>query len=563
MDRRKFLSVTGAGAAGGVLLTSPLFSQNIFEDSRHLIALPSLVSVQTDEGLFKLQAQKGNTQWQGKDVLVELTETSNARSVYLIGGKTGIKEIVLTWKMKLSQSAKYLSDHWERTYGDVGWQAMNDFKTRPWYFMFYDGKETNGIGVKTGSASFCAWHITSGELQLTLDVRNGASGVVLNGRKLKTSDLVMRKGLPNETPFEATTQFCKQMCDKPRLPKQPVYGINDWYYAYGNNSDESTIRNCIYFSELVTNTSNKPYSIIDAGWARRENPAANDNSVTYNQLQFETARFKDMSRLADRIKLEGFKPGIWIRPLWALAEDSDSMMLPSKGGRSENTPQRILDPSIPESKERIISYFKAATNWGYEMIKHDYATYDLFGRWGFEMLTSGLTPEGWHFNDRNKTSAEIVLDLYHTIQDASGDALLIGCNTISHLSAGIFEIQRTGDDTSGREWARTKKMGVNTLAFRLPHHRNFYELDADCVGLTTQVPWHLNKEWLDLLARSGTALFISASTEALVPEVRLAIKEAFSRAALVQPNVQPLDWTETLTPSKWKFDKEIITYKWE
>ena len=31
--------------------------------------------------------------------------------------------------------------------------------------------------------------------------------------------------------------FCKMMCALfPRLPKKPVYGINDWYFAYGNNS---------------------------------------------------------------------------------------------------------------------------------------------------------------------------------------------------------------------------------------------------------------------------------------------------------------------------------------
>ena len=276
---------------------------------------------------------------------------------------------------------------------------------------------------------------------------------------------------------------------RPRLLRQPLYGINDWYYAYGNNSAEGTIRNCIYFAPMVpAAAANPPYCIIDGGWARRENPAANNAAATYNQLLADPARFPDMPRLAERVKLEGFRPGIWIRPLWALATDPDSLMLAPKGGRSENTPQRILDPSIPESQARVASYFRAATGWGFEMIKHDYATYDLFGRWGFEMLKDGFTPDNWHFNDQGKTSAEIVLDLYRVIREASGDTPLIGCNTLSHLSAGIFEIQRTGDDTSGREWARTRKMGINTLAFRLPQHRSFYELDADCVGLTTRCP---------------------------------------------------------------------------
>src|SRR2546430_9977401 len=50
---------------------------------------------------------------------------------------------------------------------------------------------------------------------------------------------------------------------------------------------------------------------------------------------------------------------------------------------------------------------------------------------------------GWNFHDRTKTSAEIVRELYTDIRRAAGDAMLIGCNTIGHLAAGLFEIQRT------------------------------------------------------------------------------------------------------------------------
>ncbi|MEJ7682583.1 MAG: hypothetical protein WKG06_32955 [Segetibacter sp.] len=329
MDRRKFLNITGA--VGSIFLTSRIFSQQLFDESDYLPALPSNVSVQTDTGTLTLKGNKGKTEWHGKDVSVEFAGDKSSRSIFLTGGKTGIRNVVLSWKMQFTEEAKYLADQWERTYGDVGWQSMNDFPVRPWYFMFYDGQRTNGIGVKTGPAAFCWWHVTSGELQLTLDVRNGGSGVILNGRKLKTTELVIRKGLPDESSFEAACRFCRLMCEKPRLPAQPIYGINDWYFAYGNNSSEDIIRNCIYFSDLVTNTSNQPYCVIDDGWSKPERAAGNGNSnITRNQLLSDTSRFKDMSALADRIALEGFKPGIWIRPLWAIATDPDNLTLPSK-----------------------------------------------------------------------------------------------------------------------------------------------------------------------------------------------------------------------------------------
>ncbi len=129
-------------------------------------------------------------------------------------------------------------------------------------------------------------------------------------------------------------------------------------------------------------------------------------------------------------------------------------------------------------------------NGAISLSKHDFSTFDLLGRWGFEM-NSRLTEEGWHFHDQSLTTAEIIRKLYIAIREAAGDAILIGCNTIGHLAAGLVEVQRIGDDTSGREWSRTRKMGVNTLAFRLPQHETFFLADADCVPVTNEIPWEL------------------------------------------------------------------------
>ena len=48
--------------------------------------------------------------------------------------------------------------------------------------------------------------------------------------------------------------------------------------------------------------------------------------------------------------------------------------------------------------------------------------------------------------------------------------------------------------TSGVEWERTRNMGVNTLAFRLPQHRAFFDMDADCVGITGKIDWNKNRQ---------------------------------------------------------------------
>ena len=133
----------------------------------------------------------------------------------------------------------------------------------------------------------------------------------------------------------------------------------------------------------------------------------------------------------------------------------------------------------------------------------------MLGQWGFEMGASPTLP-GWSLHDRSRTNAEVISDLYRSLREACGtEALILGCNAVGHLGQGIFDGQRTGDDTSGKLWERTRRTGVNTLAYRLPQDRAFFAVDADCVGITADVPWEKNRQWLDVLARSGTAVFVS------------------------------------------------------
>jgi alpha-galactosidase len=223
-----------------------------------------------------------------------------------------------------------------------------------------------------------------------------------------------------------------------------------------------------------------------------------------------------------------------------------------------------LDPSVPGVLDLVRQDVARLHHWGYELIKHDFTTFDVVGRWGFEMTDGQMTKDGWAFADNTRTTAEVLYDLYTVIREAAGSALLIGCNTVGHIGAGLFELQRTGDDTSGKHWERTRKMGVNTLAFRMPQHNTFFAADADCVGLTTAVPWEMNRQWLDLLGRSGTPLFVSADPDAVGAVQRDALTEAFARAATVQPPAEPLDWQHTTSPRHWRFgDGTETTYDWD
>jgi len=107
-------------------------------------------------------------------------------------------------------------------------------------------------------------------------------------------------------------------------------------------------------------------------------------------------------------------------------------------------------------------------------------------------------------------------------------------------------------------------MGVNSLAFRAAQNGAFYLTDADCCGLaqTNAVPWDKNRQWLDLLARSGTPLFISWPQRLIGPEQAQAIRAALSDAAEPQPPGEPLDWQQTSVPAHWKLDEKVTTFEW-
>jgi alpha-galactosidase len=338
------------------------------------------------------------------------------------------------------------------------------------------------------------------------------------------------------------------------LPQKPVYGSNNWYYLYGENmSAENVLRDVEQLAELSPVAANPPYMVVDMGWGKARNGAG--------PWTEENARFPEVPGLPAQMEKRGVHPGLWVRPL--LTVDPRAKGWELAGGRKPQPPDSplVIDPSLPDVLAYIQEGLRRVIGWGYKLVKHDYSTFDILGRWGMKM-GADLTSGGWHFADRSRTSAEIVSQFYRTLRQGVGDAVLLGCNTVGHLGAGIFEVQRTGDDTSGHDWNRTRKMGVNTLAFRLPQHRTFFLVDPDCAPLSKSVPLEMSRQWLELVARSGTALFISADPAEVTPQEKSILRMALAAAARIQPEAEPLDWMETTSPARWRLGERNARFAW-
>lgn len=489
------------------------------------------------------------------DINVKLNQDNEHLAIFLTAQTSKVKWIKLRWNnLSWDKNVRFLGDAWERGYGDMEWKGMNPNRFMPWYFCAKSEAKSVCYGVKVRPSAMCFWQVDSLGMTLFLDVRCGGSGVNLKGRVIKLADVIACE-MRDCTSFEAMQEFCGQMCEDPILPKYPVYGSNNWYYAYGKSSESEILADCDYILNLTKDIENKPYMVIDDCW--QEHHRLNE----YNGGPWTKGneKFPDMKALADKLVQKGVRPGIWVRLL--LNEDEN---IKNEWRLSHNN---CIDPTNPEALNYIKEDIKRICNWGYTLIKHDFSTFDLFGKWGFQMSPL-VTDDGWHFYDDSLTSAEVVKLLYKAILDASveasnGEALILGCNTIGHLGAGYMHINRTGDDTSGVIWERTRFMGVNTLAFRLPQHGKFYEIDADCVGIDGGISWSMNKQWADVLAKSGTPLFISVRPNILDETEKQELHEILKVASKQEYHVIPVDWEETTCPEHWQDKDHDIDCKYQ
>lgn len=535
LTRRSFVAGTAALAAWGVAAGKSVSAIPARPTYIDLIREPDSVKVYATLSR-PIVLRRSATHWSAGGVELSIEQENRALKIHVLDAAERLTHIHLRWEVPVAQNLCFLGDQWERSYGDLGWRSMTPERVMPWYFSIYDGKSIHGYGVETGAGAFCFWQVYPAGVSLWLDISNGGAGVDLAGRQLHAATVVTRKGEPGEDPLSALGIFCGMMCKKPRPMPETIYGTNDWYYAYGENSAEAILQDARLASELRPQHGPSPFTVVDGGWE-------------------DNVKFPDMQQLAGAIRRQGVRPGIWVRLLKASQQTNAALLMPDTRINGDRVP--TYDPTIPEALEAVLQKLAQLKAWGYEFVKHDFSTYDLLGRWGNSMGACPTLP-GWSFHDKTKTNAEIVSSLYQKSRGALGEEIIIlGCNTIGHLGAGIFDLQRVGDDTGLKSnngdqlGERIRRMGVNSLSFRLPQHRHFFLVDGDCVPVVGILPWQQSRQWLEFVASSGTALFVSVEQQILGSEQKRALADAFSIAASEPSLTTPTDWFQSTTPTHW------------
>ena len=432
-----------------------------------------------------------------------IVEENSAKIVIEPSGSP-VKYLKLRFNGDFTFVDKVYGDQWERS--SVGayleWRSVMSSRVLPWFCYVRGSNQTACYGIKTGADCLAFWQVDTHGITLFLNLCCGNDGTDLQ-EPIVACEVVQLFGAEGEDTYKTVRQFSGMMCETPVLPKTPIYGVNNWYWAYGNISREIVLAETDYLIQMTAGCKNPPYMVIDAGWQKHFNWETLDylgGPWTPND------RFADMRQMADEIHARGARAGIWFRPLLTRENIPEQARLASGFGGE------IPDPTHPWTIEKIYQDTAMIRSWGYELIKHDFSACDLTGLAPVtgEKQDYQLFAADRKFYDRTKTSATVLKNLYQTIQDAANGADVIGCNVFGHLSAGIHSVQRTGGDTSGRAYEWTKRDGVNTV-MRLPTNNIFYNVDPDCAAFTNQVPTDINLDFLEMCAYTGMATLASVT----------------------------------------------------
>ncbi|MCI1984984.1 MAG: hypothetical protein LKJ48_00285 [Lactobacillus sp.] len=515
---------------------------------------PDYIQIQTKDDSWEQLDHVCKNVWNGSaKVLIESVGNDEV-TVSVAATETAIKRIHLTWNKQFKQNTVYSGDQFERSYGDMHFSTLDPDRRMQWYFLANNDAQIEGWGLRIGPTALGYWQVNTNAVDLWLDVRNGTQALQLTNRELECATVVWMKGNHYENCFAFAREFCERLAIGSRHVQTPrLYGANDWYYAYGHNTAKSVEALSSYIATVTDGMTNRPFMVIDDGWEQ-------EWSDTYNGGPWKQSNtdFDGMAKIAEIIKAMDVRPGIWFRPLLtrrSAVTDVDMIL------RDYDSESVVLDPSHPKVLELVAADVRRIKRWGFELIKHDFSTVDIFGANGFEMVSDYFAFDT-SFYDSTKTTAEIITTFYKTIQAAAGDTIVTGCNTVSHLAAGIFAAQRIGDDTSGVNFARTRQMGVNSLAFRLPQNNIFYTCDADCVGITENIPWRDNQQWLHLLAQSATPLFVSCDPLKMTDTITEELKAAFELVNSPDTTAIPIDWEYNVYPERWQTNSGEQHFDW-
>lgn len=332
--------------------------------------------------------------------------------------------------------------------------------------------------------------------------------------------------------------------NKARIPSQAPMGWCSWY-DYGQAISENIIESNLLAASNMRSQIPMDFIQIDDGFQ-----SAIGDWTTEGQ-NFPSG----MKAIADKIKAQTFRAGIWLAPFIALrdsrvVQDHPGWVLRDRSGSPVNTGLvwnqfgRALDLSHPgflASLREVIS--TATTAWGFDYLKLDF-------------LYAGALA-GERFNKQITRAQAFRRGLELIRETAAENTTLVGCGCPLGPGIGIFESMRIGPDirpgwkpsfsllTPILQNEPTMPAAINAIRNTIARahlHRNWWINDPDCVLVreaNSQLSLQEIQTSLTAVGLSGGSVVLSDALDSLSPE-RLELFAMLTPALLGHMQLLPL-----------------------
>jgi hypothetical protein len=539
---------------GTTLSSDPRFTQTFAKQRGQ-----SWLTLTDRRGAFDLRIGSRNLD-SGISLTVEVTNRSRTplrvRDIFPVSARRATKGGMQFWNS--SRDVRFLTDEWERCYGEAGISsfARCELIESPWDLHLFDQNRGRSlsigylqvpnerfvISVKRQRSSDRA------DLVVRAETHSGSRGVVLGpGRTLRLSEICFL--VDTGSPHHALEIYAVTVAKRNGVtaPPRPPVGWVDWYFRYGETTDQDIMKN-LEFLRRELRDFGLEYVQIDSGWQLGLETVPPPHNVVAGGPWVENSKFpRGMRWYADQIKARGFKPGLWIRPFQMVEGAEERKRRPewfnAKGQMD------VSNPEVRQHVRRTVE--KVVDDWGYEYLKYDFPSYDVFGDFGpnlEEESTAHPSPV-----DQEKTTAESYREALGEIQAAAeGKAWTLACNSMMPLTLGAASSFRIGDDVG--DWERTMKYGVRSVSARYYTNGILWSNDPDVFLVREPFSIEQAQMWASLIALSGGAVFISENLPELPAERLDLIKK------ILPPYVnrdspygygRPVDLLDAVPPSLW------------
>lgn len=381
----------------------------------------------------------------------------------------------------------------------------------------------------------------------------------------------------NCTPNEGM-EFLSKSISKSKIRKK-IIGWNSWDYYFTTVSHEDIIENIEFINGNNELKKYIEYIIIDDGWEYKWGEWENNH------------KFKNgMKYTADKIKENGFIPGIWTAPLqidkfsYTALREYEMLVVDNYGDPfiCLDTDNYLVDPTHPKGRKFISKLYKMLYEDGYRLFKVDFVNSVLDAK---------------NFYNRDMGPYDVIRELFSIIRDSvSEESHILGCSLPAECGADIADSGRTGIDihncwthvvwaVESLEWAHMYQNTIwnNDIDFLIVRG-NDTSIERNTNVLNSKLNYHrLNKGSFDLIInrwRNGEDFnyyeaetwsnFVSLSGGNIILSDRLSKLNTKGLDIIInalrnqsKSCIKPYFQKGDMRASLWKSDEHIMLINWE